>query len=81
LTIRCKKQPDDWATFDTRSLLGAVLWGQKQYADAEPLLVQGYEGMKQRETTIPPQDKVRLSEALERLMRFYEATDGKEDAR
>ncbi len=81
LTIRCKKQPDDWATFDARSLRGAALWGQKKYADAEPLLVQGYEGMKQRETTIPPQSKVRLSEALERLMRFYEATDGNDNAK
>ena len=36
------------------SLLGGALLGQKKYADAEPLLLPGYEGMKQRETTIPP---------------------------
>jgi hypothetical protein len=81
LTIRRKKQPDDWTTFDTCSLLGAALLGQKKYADAEPPLVQGYEGMKQRETTIPPQGKVRLSEALERLGRLYEATDKKDKAK
>jgi tetratricopeptide (TPR) repeat protein len=81
LTIRRKKQPDDWTTFDTCSLLGAALLGQKKYADAEPPLVQGHEGMKQRETTLPPQGKVRLSEALERLGRLYEATDKKDKAR
>jgi len=29
--------------------LGAAILGQHKYADAEPLLLQGYEGMKQRE--------------------------------
>ena len=54
LAIRVKKQPDAWSTFNTQSKLGGVLLGQKKYADAEPLLLQGYEGMKQREAKIPP---------------------------
>src|SRR5262249_2714655 len=33
----------------------------------------GYEGMKQRADTIPPQGKPRLTEALERLARLYDA--------
>src|SRR5207245_269157 len=49
LAIREKKEPDAWTTFNTKSMLGEALVGQKQYAAAEPLLVQGYEGMKQRE--------------------------------
>jgi len=36
--------------------------------------------MKQHETTIPPQAKVRLTEALERLVQLYEATDKPDEA-
>jgi tetratricopeptide (TPR) repeat protein len=32
LAIREQKQPDDWTTFNTRSLLGGSLLGQKKYA-------------------------------------------------
>jgi len=44
-------------------MLGAALLGQKKYAEAEPLLIDGYEGMKQREQTIPWQARARLTEA------------------
>jgi hypothetical protein len=61
-------------------LLGGSLLGQKKYADAEPLLLAGYEGMKQREDKIPPVGKIRLTEALERLVQLYDATEQKEKA-
>ncbi len=80
LAIREKKEPDAWTTFNTKSMLGEALLGQKNYADAEPLLLAGYEEMKKREDKIPPQGKIRLTEALERLVRIYEATDRKDDA-
>jgi hypothetical protein len=71
LVIREKKLPDNWQTFDTRSLLGGALAGQKSFHEAEALLVSGYEGMKQRESKIPAAFKVRLKEALERLVQLY----------
>jgi serine/threonine protein kinase/Tfp pilus assembly protein PilF len=71
LIIREKTQPDDWTTFNSQSLLGGALLGQKKYADAEPLLLKGYAGMKAREALIPEQGKVRLPEALERLVLLY----------
>jgi hypothetical protein len=74
LAIREKTQPDVWNTFTAKSMLGGALMGQKKYADAEPLLVAGYDGMKRREATIPPQARDRLTEALERLVQLYEAT-------
>jgi hypothetical protein len=80
LTIRELKQPQDWTTFSTRSMLGGALLGQKKYADAEPLLLAGYEGMKQRESKIPAQGKIRLAEALERLVQLYDATQQKHKA-
>lgn len=45
----------------------------KWLTDAEPLLVKGYEGMKEREKTIPPQGQERLAEALDRLIELYTA--------
>lgn len=75
LTIREKTQPDAWNTFNTQSLLGGSLLGQGRYAEAEPLLMAGYEGMKQRETTIPAPGKARLTDALDRLIEFYSVTD------
>jgi eukaryotic-like serine/threonine-protein kinase len=79
LAIREKTQPDVWSTFNTKSQLGGALLGQKKYTDAEPLLLDGYEGMKQREKTNPPQAKMRITEAIERLVQLYEATDKKDE--
>jgi hypothetical protein len=73
LAIREKKEPDDWRTFNTQSLLGGALLGQKKYAEAEPLLLKGYQGMKKREKTIPPQANTRIPEALDRLIELYTA--------
>jgi hypothetical protein len=44
--------------------------GQKECANAHSLLKEGYEGMKQREKTMPPPALPRLTEALERLVQF-----------
>ena len=79
LAIREKTQPDVWSTFNTKSLLGGALLGQKKYAEAEPLLLAGYEGMKQREKTIPPQ-AIRLHRGPGALVQLYEATEKKDEA-
>ena len=41
MTIRESKPPDEWRTFEARSLLGAAMFGQQKYAEAE-LLLAGY---------------------------------------
>ncbi len=48
LDRRVKNQPGDWWVFLTKSQLGAALAGQKKYLEAEPLLIDGYEGLKDR---------------------------------
>ena len=73
LAIRDRKRPDDWSRFETRSLLGVSLMGRKNYAEAEPLILSGYEGMKARESRIPAPSKIRLTEAGRRVVRLYEA--------
>jgi hypothetical protein len=80
LKVRQQKQPDVWTTFNTQSMLGGSLLGQKKYAEAEPLLLEGYQGMKQREAQIPKAGQARLGEALDRLVELYEAWDKKAEA-
>jgi eukaryotic-like serine/threonine-protein kinase len=80
LAIREKTRPDAWNTFNAKSMLGGALLDQKKYADAEPLLLAGYEGMKQRENMILPIARIRIAEAIERLVQLYEATGKKDEA-
>jgi hypothetical protein len=75
LALREKIQPDAWSTFNTKSSLGGAILGQQKYAEAEPLLKAGYQGMKAREKTIPPQGISRLPEALDRLIELYIVTN------
>jgi len=80
LVIREEKQPNGWTTFNTRSILGGALLGQKRYAEAEPLLLTGFGGMKKREAQIPPHSRVRFHEGAERLVQLYDSTDKKDEA-
>jgi serine/threonine protein kinase len=73
LSIREKIQPDKWFTFNTKSGLGGALLGQRRFVEAEPLLVAGDEGMKQRGASIPAQGKPRLREAVDRLVELYQS--------
>jgi tetratricopeptide (TPR) repeat protein len=80
LAIRQQHEPDAWTTCNTQSMLGEALAGQQKYAEAEPLLEQGYEGLQQRDAQIPPQGQSRLAEAVERLIAFHEAIGKPEEA-
>jgi hypothetical protein len=69
-----------WETFHTQSLLGAALLGQQRYADAEPLLVQGNQGMKKAYEDLGPHalgfvNRQPQIETLEQLVQLYEATN------
>lgn len=75
LNERRRVEPLIWTTFNTETMLGAALLGQKRYTDAEPYLLKGYEGLRIREKSIPPQGKQRLEEALDRLISLYKATE------
>ncbi len=80
LKIFEKTDSDKWITFNTMSVLGGVLLAQKKYPEAELLIIQGFDGMKKREATIPVGVKYRLTEAIERVVQLYEATDRPEKA-
>jgi tetratricopeptide (TPR) repeat protein len=80
LSLRDQKSPDGWWRYHTMSQLGAALTGQKKYAEAEPLSLQGYGGLKARESKIPPPRKGSLAEAAERIIQLYEAWGQKDKA-
>ncbi len=81
LRIREKAAPEAWTTYNTRSMLGEALAGQKKFADAQRLLVQGFAGLKKQAAQIPAAVRtVRLVEAADRLVRLYEALGKKEEA-
>jgi serine/threonine protein kinase/tetratricopeptide (TPR) repeat protein len=73
LAAREASAPDIWSTFNTRSNLGAALLGQHKFAEAEPFLVSGYEGMVARADQIPAAAKIRIMEALQRLVQLSTA--------
>jgi tetratricopeptide (TPR) repeat protein/tRNA A-37 threonylcarbamoyl transferase component Bud32 len=80
LAIREKATSDDWGRYDAMSLLGAALLGRDRDAEAEPLLVAGYEGMTARAARIPVPERSRLREAAERVIHLYGAWNRPEQA-
>ena len=73
LEFNRKRQPEHWQRFRAESLLGASLAGQKKYAEAEPLLLEGYQGMAQRKDLIDVPDWYHLDRAREWLVQLYQA--------
>ncbi len=64
--------PDSWRRYNSQHMLGASVAGLDQFADAEPLLVSGYEGMIARQATIPRENLTVLEAAGQRIVQFYE---------
>lgn len=67
-----KAMTNSWVRYDCLSMLGASLAGQKGYAEAEPLLVSGYEGMLQREASIPAPSRFKLEQAGKWIVQLYQ---------
>jgi serine/threonine protein kinase/Tfp pilus assembly protein PilF len=74
LAIRETKSPEDWHAPSARIALGGVLVGLQRYGDAEPLLLRGYQGLKDGQAQIPARAKGNLGVALQRLVDLCEAT-------
>jgi eukaryotic-like serine/threonine-protein kinase len=73
LESREKHAADNWSTFETRGLLGASLLAQKNYAAAEPFLLESYKGLQLRAAKIPAPHQKRIAEAADRIIQLYEA--------
>lgn len=80
LEIREKDVLPSVGLFVTRSELGEALLAQKKYGDAKSLLVEGYEGIKDRQAKIAPaQRKPVLLAAIDRLIRLADETKAIDD--
>ena len=86
LQISTALQHDGQPVFIKQCMLGSILVGQgkplltdnrelaeRKFVEAESLLVVGYEGMKQRETTISANTPVPGIEAIQSLIELYTA--------
>ena len=71
--VRETRFPKDWRTFETLALLGASLLAQNRSAEAEPLLNEGYDGMKALEARIPAPSRKYVLEASAEIAQIYEA--------
>jgi tetratricopeptide (TPR) repeat protein len=67
--------------FIVLSLLGEALLDQQRFPEAEPLLLRGYDGMRQHGDIQQAAWQSQLTEAGERVVRYYEATHQPEKAR
>ena len=65
------QEPSKRSRHTSGTSLGASLAGQKKYADAEPQLVSGYEGMKRRQDAMTAPDRPALDEAGQSILKLY----------
>ncbi len=70
---------DAWTVFLTKSRLGGALLGLGKFAEAEPLLNAGYEGLMSMKDRVPVPRGPRIIEALDRLIDLAEATNKPDD--
>jgi tetratricopeptide (TPR) repeat protein len=73
LQIQKETAPDDFRRFRTETLLGDSLLHQRKYAEAESILLSGYEGLKQRETRMPASRRPKVREAGAAIVALYDA--------
>jgi serine/threonine protein kinase/tetratricopeptide (TPR) repeat protein len=72
--------PPMWTTAEARSLLGGALMGQSRYAEAEPHLLAGYEGLKGERVEISTSQQKATKEAAARLAVLYSALSRSDEA-
>ena len=73
LEFNQKVGSEDWDRFRAESLLGASLAGQKKYAEAEPLLLEGYKGMEAQKDQVLMSNWYSLDLARNWLVQLYRA--------
>ena len=73
LDVYNKQAPEAWPRFQCESLLGASLAGLKKYAEAEPLVKSGHEGLLLRKRSIPGGGDSMIADAQQALADVYRA--------
>ena len=75
LDIQKQTMPSDYRRFWTETLLGAGLAAEHKFDDAEPLLLAGYEGMKEHAESVSDLNRQKLQTAGEMVVKLYAAWD------
>jgi len=83
-----KRLPEGWRRSSSASAWGGCLLGQKKYAEAEPYLLKGFEGLQKYEEKtlkrcVPERrrtEAAKLTENLKWLVQLYEETHKPEEA-
>jgi tetratricopeptide (TPR) repeat protein len=70
-----KHPPAGALLFAAKSMLGAALTRQSKFEEAQPLLIESYEGIKKLEGSRPIVARTLLSESLQRFVDLYTAWD------
>lgn len=80
LAVASKSYPDTWTTFRLHALLGAALLEQRKFAEAEPLLLQGFDGVKRCAAIDSASRSRELLEISKHVVGLYDAWDKPEQA-
>jgi serine/threonine-protein kinase len=75
----CEKYPNPSRTHVAQGLLGEALAGEKNYADAEPLLLASYQGLKTVAQTSPDM-KPQLAKTVELIVQLYDESGQRDKA-
>ena len=68
-----KTKADGWRRYHCESVLGGSLAAQDKHAEAEPLVLSGYQGWHQREALMPYEDRPLVEDAATRIVSLYQA--------
>jgi tetratricopeptide (TPR) repeat protein len=68
-----KNRPDDWERLRSEAVLGASLAGRRKFAEAEPLLLHGYEGMTASKQKTDRDDLPVIDRAARWIADMYES--------
>ena len=80
LAYREKGDHDDWHYFRAQAFLGAALAGLRQYSEAEPLLLNGYEGLRQHTSRMPAEQRKWIRFTGEQIVDMYSQWSKPEEA-
>jgi tetratricopeptide (TPR) repeat protein len=80
LTYREKGDKDDWQLYRAQAFLGAALNGLKRYPEAEKLLLSGQQGLKQRVSRMPADQKKWVRFSAEQIVDLYSSWGRPDDA-
>jgi len=82
LRIHEKVHPNDWDVFQSRFFVGAILMDQKKHKEAEPLMLDGCQGMMERvQEVADPGGRISLlQQTIPILVQLYDETGRPEQA-